>query len=216
MSDRGAFVDLMIRSGVLRFGDFTLKSGRRSPYFFNLGAIADGEGLAALGRAYAHAIVVHGFAPDVIFGPAYKGIPIAVATGIALGQQHGRRVGVTFNRKEAKAHGEGGNLVGHALAGARVLIVDDVMTAGTAVTEAVEIVKAASAQLLGVLVALDRRERMEDGRTAVQHMAARLAVPVASIVSLEDVIEFLDRSATDVDSLARIRTYQRQYCLMAA
>jgi orotate phosphoribosyltransferase len=214
MSDRGAFVELMIRSGVLRFGDFTLKSGRQSPYFFNLGSIADGDGLGALGRAYADAIVAHGFAPDVIFGPAYKGIPIAVATGIALAERHGRRVGVTFNRKEAKSHGEGGNLVGHALDGARVLIVDDVMTAGTAVSEAVDIVSRTSAQLLGVLVALDRRERTEGGLTAVQQMAKRLGVPVASIVGLEDVIEFLDRSGADADSLARIRTYQRQYCLM--
>ena len=214
MSDRAAFVELMIGAGVLRFGDFTLKSGRRSPYFFNLGAIADGASLAALGRAYADAIVARGFAPDVVFGPAYKGIPIAVATAVALWEQHRRRVGVAFNRKEAKAHGEGGNLVGHALTGARVLIVDDVMTAGTAVTEAVDVVEGAAAQIVGVLVALDRRERGDDGHTAVQQMEKRLGVPVASIVSLEDVIEFLDRSGADADSLARIRTYQRQYCLM--
>ncbi len=211
--DAQAFVALMIEHEVLRFGDFTLKSGRKSPYFFNLGAIADGKGLAALGRAYADAVVAKKLAPDVLFGPAYKGIPIAVATATALWEVHGRRVGVTFNRKEAKSHGEGGRLVGHALAG-RVLIVDDVMTAGTAVTEAVDIVTHGGGELAGVLVALDREELGDDGRTAVQTMASRLAAPVASIAALPDVIEFLDRVGTDADSLARIRQYQRQHCLI--
>jgi orotate phosphoribosyltransferase len=216
VTDRAAFVELMIRHGVLTFGDFTLKSGRRSPYFFNLGTIADGEGLASLGRAYAEAIVEYGLLPDVLFGPAYKGIPIAVATAVALSDRHGRRVGVAFNRKEAKSHGEGGTLVGHALAGG-VLVVDDVMTAGTAVTEAVELVKAASgATLAGVLVAMDRKERMEGGQTAVEQMSARLRVPVRSIVALEDVIEFLDTTGGHADSLGRIRNYQQQYCVMQA
>lgn len=210
--DRGAFVELMIERGVLRFGDFTLKSGRQSPYFFNLGAIADGAGLARLGRAYADALVDFAFEPDIVFGPAYKGIPIAVAAAVALAEHHDRRVGVAFNRKEAKTHGEGGRLVGAPLAG-RVVIVDDVMTAGTAVTEAVDIVRSTPAALVGVLVALDRRERMDDGVSAVQQMERRLGVPVRALVTLEDVIQFLDRSGRESDSLARIREYQRRYCL---
>lgn len=210
--ERDAFVELMIERGVLRFGDFTLKSGRQSPYFFNLGAIADGAGLARLGRAYADALLEFAFEPDIVFGPAYKGIPIAVATAVALAEHHGRRVGVAFNRKEAKAHGEGGQLVGQPLAG-RVVIVDDVMTAGTAVAEAVDIVRSTAAALVGVLVALDRRERMDDGISAVQQMEQRLGVPVRALVTLEDVIQFLDRSGRESDSLARIREYQRRYCL---
>ena len=213
MIDRAAFVELLIDHGVLRFGDFTLKSGRQSPYFFNLGAIADGDGLARLGRAYADAIVLHRFAPDVVFGPAYKGIPIAVATAVALAERHGRRVGVSFNRKEAKSHGEGGQIVGQPLAG-RVVIVDDVMTAGTAVSEAVAIVRGTEAELVGVLVALDRRERLDGSLTAVQKLEADLGVPVRAIASLEDVIQFLDSSGRDPDSLARIRDYQRRHCLI--
>ncbi len=213
MIDRQEFVRLMIAHKVLAFGDFTLKSGRKSPYFFNLGAIADGAGLAVLGRAYADAIVAHDLKPDVLFGPAYKGIPIAVAAGVALHQVHGIDVGVTFNRKEAKAHGEGGNLVGHPLRG-RVLIVDDVMTAGTAVSEAANIVRAAGGTVAGVLVALDRCEIGADGRTAVQSMAAGLGARVESIVGLGDVIEFLDTSGVDADSLAAIRTYQERHCLI--
>ncbi|NJN52246.1 MAG: orotate phosphoribosyltransferase [Gammaproteobacteria bacterium] len=215
MTDRAKFVELMIHHGVLKFGEFTLKSGRRSPYFFNLGAIADGAGLAVLGRAYADAIIELGLKPDVLFGPAYKGIPIAVAAGVALHQFHDTRVGVSFNRKEAKQHGEGGNLVGHALHG-RVVIVDDVMTAGTAVAQAADIVRAAGGTIAGVLVALDRCEQGPDGRTAVQGMADRLGTRVESIVALRDVIEFLDSSGADADSLGAIRTYQRQYCQMTA
>ncbi len=138
---RSAFVGEMIERGVLRFGDFTLKSGRKSPYFFNLGSIDDGAGLAMLGSAYSDALIASGQPlPDVIFGPAYKGIPIAVATAVALQRDHDQSVGVAFNRKEAKTHGEGGSLVGHPLQG-RILIVDDVMTAGTAVTEAAALVR---------------------------------------------------------------------------
>ncbi len=213
MIDRGEFVRLMIAHGVLKFGTFTLKSGRQSPYFFNLGAIADGTGLGVLGRAYADAIVDRGLRPDVLFGPAYKGIPIAVAAGIALDAHHSVRVGVAFNRKEAKQHGEGGALVGYPLAG-RVVIVDDVMTAGTAVAEAAAIVRAAGGTIAGVLVALDRCERGDGGRTAVEEMTDRLDVRVESIVALPDVIEFLDRSGTGADSLAAIRNYQLQYCTM--
>jgi orotate phosphoribosyltransferase len=206
------FIAAMIEHGVLRFGDFTLKSGRRSPYFFNLGAIADGEGLAALGRAYADALVASGLDFDVLFGPAYKGIPIAVATAVALQQVHRRNVGVTFNRKEAKQHGEGGVIIGHGLRG-RVMIVDDVMTAGTAVTEAVQLVSDAGAKLAGVLVALDRREAVAPGETAVSRMAAVLGAPVQAIATLDDVIAFLDTRSEYADSLAEIRAYQRDHCV---
>ena len=212
MSDSASFVEAMIRYGVLRFGDFTLKSGRRSPYFFNLGAIADGEGLAALGRAYARTLVNSGLSFDVIFGPAYKGIPIAVATAVALQQVHNRNVGVTFNRKEAKQHGEGGALIGQALRG-RVVIVDDVMTAGTAVTEAVQLVTGAGATLAGVLVALDRQEAVAPGETAVMRMAAAVGAPVYAIATLDDVIGFLDTRSDYADSLADIRAYQRDHCV---
>ena len=212
MTQKAAFVELMIERAVLVFGDFTLKSGRESPYFFNLGAIDDGPGLAALGSAYATAMIETGMVPDVIFGPAYKGIPLAVAAAISLYRDHGIEVGVTFNRKEAKDHGEGGVLVGAPLAG-DVLIVDDVMTAGTAVSEAAVMVRATGARLSGVLIALDRQERMEDGRSAVLKVAGALAVPVRSIVTLRDVISYLDLMPGYADALVQIRSYQQQYCV---
>jgi orotate phosphoribosyltransferase len=208
-----SFVAEMIEHDVLRFGDFTLKSGRKSPYFFNLGSIDDGAGLAMLGGAYAQAIVSSGRPPpDVIFGPAYKGIPIATATGVALYRDHGISVGVAYNRKEAKTHGEGGTMVGHPLRG-RVLIVDDVMTAGTAVTEAADLVAASEGELVGVLVALDRQELVAPGRTAVMQMAQSLGAPVYSITTLADVIAYLDSRGGYADSLVRIRAYQRDYCV---
>ena len=210
---RDRFVAEMIERDVLKFGDFTLKSGRKSPYFFNLGSIDDGAGLSLLGSAYAQAIVdSHLPLPDVVFGPAYKGIPIAVATATALHTEHGRDVGVAYNRKEAKTHGEGGLLVGRAIRG-RVLIVDDVMTAGTAVTEAVDIVRAAGGELSGVLVALDRQEAIAPGVTAVTRMAAELGAPVFAIATLADVIAYLDRHGGYADSFDRIRGYQRAFCV---
>ncbi len=212
MRQSAAFIAKMIEYGVLRFGDFTLKSGRRSPYFFNLGSISDGAGLAALGGAYADALVGAGLAFDVLFGPAYKGIPIAVATAVALQQVHHRNVGVTFNRKEAKQHGEGGALIGQPLRG-KVVIVDDVMTAGTAVSEAVQTVAGAGAELAGILVALDRQEAVAPGETAVMRMAAAVGAPVRSIATLDDVIAFLDTRSDYADSLADIRAYQRDHCV---
>jgi len=205
------FVELMVKHGVLRFGRFTLKSGRESPYFFD-----DSAGVSVLGSAYARAIVAHGFEPDVVFGPAYKGIPIAVATCIALHRDHGRNVGLVFNRKEEKDHGEGGVLIGHRLEG-KVLIVDDVMTAGTAVKESAATVTRSGATLHGILVALDRCERAEGGRTAVAQTAVDLGVPVKSIAALDDVIAYLD-AHLDIDSghadaLGRIRTYQTRHCV---
>jgi len=209
----GRFVGEMIERGVLRFGEFTLKSGRKSPYFFNLGSIDDGVGLAMLGSAYATAIVSLGHEmPDVLFGPAYKGIPIAVAAAVALHRDHGLSVGVAFNRKEAKSHGEGGSLIGRALEG-RVLIVDDVMTAGTAVTEAASLVRSGGGNLVGVLVALDRQEIVAPGQTAVARMTQELGAPVYAISTLSDVIAYLDSRGGYADSLAQIRTYQREYCV---
>lgn len=214
MTRQATFVGLMIDRAVLAFGDFTLKSGRKSPYFFNLGAIDDGPGLAALGRAYATEMVETGMVPDVIFGPAYKGIPLAVAAALALYRDHGVEVGVTFNRKEAKHHGEGGVLVGAPLAG-DVLIVDDVMTAGTAVSAAAALVRGTGARLSGVLIALDRQERMQDGTSAVHKVSEVLAAPVHSIVTLQDVISYLDLIPAYADALVEIRSYQQQHCVVS-
>ncbi|MEZ5558506.1 MAG: orotate phosphoribosyltransferase [Pseudomonadales bacterium] len=209
-----ALVRLLVEHQVLRFGSFTLKSGRQSPYFFNLGALNTGAAIQALAESYADCIEAAGFEFDVVFGPAYKGIPIAVAVAEALARR-GRDVGWAFNRKEAKDHGEGGRFVGADVAG-RVLLVDDVLTAGTAVREATELLAQAGAQLVGVVIALDRRELNDGGRTAVQALSADLGVPVTSILRLEDVIEYLDSMPADenhrTDLMARIREYQQTYC----
>ncbi len=204
---RRQFIDSMIRQGVLRFGDFKLKCGRRSPYFFNLGHVSQGPALAELGGFYADAIESAGVQFDVLFGPAYKGIPIAVATAIALAGR-GRTVGVAFNRKEAKTHGEGGLLVGAPLSG-RVLMVDDVVSAGTAKREAAAIIKDAGAALAGIVIALDRQEIIADGETAVDQLSRSLNAPVISIVTLKDVIEFLrhDDSAERKKQLAALEAH---------
>jgi orotate phosphoribosyltransferase len=206
------FVELMVQHGVLKFGQFTLKSGRESPYFFNVGAIDDGAGLNVLGAAYARAILLDDLVPDVIFGPAYKGIPIAVATAMALERDTGRNIAIAFDRKEAKSHGEGGTLIGRALRG-RVLIVDDVITDGKAKKEAAALIRANGGDLMGVLVALDRRERTDSGRTAVEQTALDLGVTVKSIASLEDVIAYLDTCPGHTDALGRIRAYRATHCL---
>lgn len=203
----------MIEHQILAFGEFTLKSGRVSPYFFNLGEINTGAGLAALGGAYARAIVDQELVPDVVFGPAYKGIPIAVATALALHRDHAVDVGVAYNRKEAKAHGEGGSLVGAPLAG-RILVVDDVMTAGTAVAEAARLVHAAGAELSAVLVALDRQETVDGGASAVQKISREMAVAVHSIATLGDVISSLDLLPGYRDALAKMRSYQQKHCVL--
>jgi orotate phosphoribosyltransferase len=215
--DTATFVADMIAQQVLVFGDFTLKSGRSSPYFFNLGAIDSGAALLRLGAAYAAALVESGLRFDVVFGPAYKGIPIAVAAGMCLSSKHGRDVGVAFNRKEAKNHGEGGRFVGADVSG-RVVLVDDVLTAGTAVSEAASLVREAGGEVVGVLVALDRQERLDDGRTAVDAVAADLGVGVSSITTLQGVIDYLD-SPADSDNyqreaLGQIRRYQQTYCVI--
>jgi orotate phosphoribosyltransferase len=201
---------------VLTFGDFTLKSGRQSPYFFNLGSISTGAGLATLGAAYAGRIEMLGVGFDAVFGPAYKGIPIAVATAQALAAR-GRDCGWVFNRKEAKAHGEGGQFVG-ARPDGRLLLVDDVLTAGTAIREAVGLIRAAGGTLAGVVIALDRQECLDPGRpgTAVSHLAAELQVPVVSLLNLQDVIEYLDLEGGADNHQTRIisavKAYQAEYC----
>jgi orotate phosphoribosyltransferase len=211
---RKDLVALLERSGVLRFGDFTLKSGRRSPYFFNLGALHMGSAITRLGEAYAARIAEAGIDFDVVFGPAYKGIPIAVATAEALARL-GRDCAWAFNRKEAKSHGEGGAFVGGDVSG-RVLLVDDVLTAGTAIREAVGLIRAAGGRVAGVVIALDRRELGDDGCTAVQALAAELGAPVLSLLTLEDVIDYLDGGGGQdnhrLELSTRIRDYREAYC----
>jgi orotate phosphoribosyltransferase len=204
------FIDFAIQAGVLRFGEFTLKSGRISPYFFNAGLFNTGEHLARLGRSYAQAIVDSGIAFDVLFGPAYKGIPLAAAASIALADHHGRSLPWCFNRKEAKDHGEGGNLVGAPLAG-RVLVIDDVITAGTAIRESVGIIQGAGAALAGVVIALDRQERGRGEHSAIQEVEESLGIPVTSIVRLEHLLEYLATQPDRGEDIARIEAYRAQY-----
>lgn len=205
-----AFLDFAISQGVLKFGEFTLKSGRISPYFFNAGLFQTGSALSQLGKFYAQAIVESGVQFDMLFGPAYKGIPLAAATAIALYEQYGRDYPYAFNRKEAKDHGEGGTIVGAALTG-RVLVIDDVMTAGTAIREAASIVANQGAELAGVAIALDRQERGTGEQSAVQEVQSRYGVPVISIVSLQEISTHIQQSTTDADLLARIQAYRQQY-----
>ena len=204
------FIDFAIHAGVLRFGEFTLKSGRTSPYFFNAGLFNTGEHLARLGKCYAQAIIDSDIAFDVLFGPAYKGIPLAAAASIALAEHHGKNSPWCFNRKEAKDHGEGGNLVGAGLAG-RVLVIDDVITAGTAIRESVDIIQAAGAQLAGVIIALDRQERGRDSRSAIQEVEDSLGIRVASIVKLEHLLEYLQGQTGRGEDVAKIEAYREQY-----
>jgi orotate phosphoribosyltransferase len=204
------FIDFAITAGVLRFGDFTLKSGRTSPYFFNAGLFNTGEQLARLGRFYAQAITDSGTGFDVLFGPAYKGIPLAAATSIALADHHQLNVPWCFNRKEAKDHGEGGNLVGAGLNG-RVLIIDDVITAGTAIREAVEIIQNAGASLGGVVIALDRQERGLGNHSAIQEVEQSLGIRVTSIIKLEQLLEYLLDKPGHEQDVAKIQAYREQY-----
>jgi len=204
------FIDFAIAAGVLRFGDFTLKSGRISPYFFNAGLFNTGTHLARLGQSYAQAISDSGIGFDVLFGPAYKGIPLAAAASIALAERHGHDVPWCFNRKEAKDHGEGGNLVGAGLDG-RVLIIDDVITAGTAIRESVDIIRAAGAQLAGVVIALDRQERGRGERSAIQEVEDTLGVPVISIIRLDHLLEYLRQHPDRTEDVKRIVSYREQY-----
>jgi orotate phosphoribosyltransferase len=209
------FIDLALARDALRFGRFTLKSGRESPYFFNAGLFSDGTAAAVLGRCYAAAIARSGIEFDMIFGPAYKGIPLAAATVIALSEHHNRNVPYAFNRKESKDHGEGGNVVGAPLRG-RVLIIDDVITAGTAVRESLDVIRGASAQPVGVALALDRQERGQGSLTAVQEVEKEHGLQCVSIVTLADLIEALARPVDgrvriSAEQLTSLRAYRQRY-----
>ncbi len=211
MSDfRAQFIELALQREVLRFGEFTLKSGRVSPYFFNAGLFNTGAALARLGRFYAEAIIESGLPFDVLFGPAYKGIPLVSATACALHEHYGRDLPWAFNRKEAKAHGEGGQIVGAPLKG-RVLIVDDVITAGTAIRESIELIRSAGAQPVGVALALDRQERGHGERSAVQEVEREFGLRVIHIVTLDELIAYLDAQGDQGDLLARMREYRARY-----
>ncbi|MDZ7661797.1 orotate phosphoribosyltransferase [Thiohalophilus sp.] len=204
------FIEFALQREVLRFGEFTLKSGRVSPYFFNAGLFNSGKSLARLGRYYAQTIVDAGVQFDVLFGPAYKGIPLAAATAVALAEQHDRDVPYAFNRKEAKAHGEGGNIVGAPLQG-KVLIIDDVITAGTAIGEAMEIIEANGASPAGVVIALDRQEKGKGELSAIQEVENNYGIPVHSIIQLELLIEYLSKQPGMDDKLEAVKAYRNQY-----
>jgi orotate phosphoribosyltransferase len=204
------FIRFAIERGVLRFGEFTLKSGRTSPYFFNAGLFNTGAALAQLGRFYAAAIVDSGIDFDVLFGPAYKGIPLAASTAVALAEHHQRDLPWCFNRKEAKTHGEGGSLVGAPLEG-RVLIVDDVITAGTAIREVMQVISAQGAQAAGVLIALNRQERGNGELSAIQEVERDFGIPVASIVGLDQVMEYLAADPELKKHQAAVEAYRGQY-----
>ena len=210
-----SFIELALTREALRFGEFRLKSGRDSPYFFNAGLFSDGESAAMLGRCYAAAIMRSGLGFDMLFGPAYKGIPLVTATAVALAEQHGRSVPYAYNRKEAKRHGEGGVVAGAALHG-RVLIVDDVITAGTAVRESLELIRAGGAEPVGVALALDREERGQGALSAVQELERDQGLKCVSIVTLSDLIEALSHPVSgpqriSVEQLAALMAYRARY-----
>jgi orotate phosphoribosyltransferase len=209
------FIDLALSRDALRFGNFKLKSGRESPYFFNAGLFSDGEAAAVLGQCYAQAILRSGVEFDMIFGPAYKGIPLATSLVIALSTQHGRNVPYAFNRKEAKDHGEGGTVVGSRLRG-RVLVVDDVITAGTAIRESLEIIRSAGAEPVAVALALDRQERGQGNTSAVQELESQHGLSCVSVVTLADLIETLSnppdgRVRISAEQLTSLRDYRQRY-----
>lgn len=204
------FIELALQREVLRFGEFTLKSGRQSPYFFNMGQINSGASLARLGRSYAAAVERSGLGFDMLFGPAYKGIALAAATAIAFADQLDRDIPWAYNRKEAKAHGEGGTLVGAPLKG-RVLIVDDVMTAGTAVRESLALIEAQGATAAGVLIALDRQEKGKGELSAVQEVARDYGIPVIAITSLNDVLTYASERPDLAAEHDRLVAYRQQY-----
>ena len=210
LESQRAFLDLALARNVLRFGEFTLKSGRISPYFFNAGLFDSGAALATLGRAYADAVVHAGLRFDMLFGPAYKGIVLAAVTATALAERHGRDVPFAYNRKEAKDHGEGGRLVGAPLAG-RVLIVDDVITAGTAIRESLELIRAAGATPAGVLIALDREERGHGERSATQELAAEFDIPTFAIARLSDLLAWVADTPALAGEHARLAEYRARY-----
>ena len=208
------FINLCLELGVLRFGEFRLKSGRVSPYFFNAGLFNTGYAAARLGRYYAAAIAASDVKFDMLFGPAYKGIPLAALTAAALAEHQDMDVPFAYNRKEAKAHGEGGDIVGAPLSG-RVLIVDDVITAGTAVREAYQVISAAGAEVAGLAISLDRQERGQGSMSAVQELRQSLGIPVISIIKLNDLIDILEDSEEHQAFLQPVLDYRKQYGVIA-
>jgi orotate phosphoribosyltransferase len=209
------FIELAMAREALRFGTFKLKSGRESPYFFNAGLFSDGHAASVLGQCYAQALASSGLEFDMLFGPAYKGIPLVTTTAVALAEHHGRSVPYAFNRKESKDHGEGGNVVGAALRG-RVVIVDDVITAGTAIRESLHLIRSAGAQPVAVALALDRQERGQGVRSAVQELEAEHGLRCVSVVTLAALIETLSTAASgatriSVEQLTALRAYRERY-----
>lgn len=204
------FIEFALEREVLKFGEFTLKSGRKSPYFFNAGLFNTGSDLARLGRFYAAALADSGIKFDVLFGPAYKGIPIATTTAVALADHHNIDTPYCFNRKEAKDHGEGGNLVGSELDG-RIMLVDDVITAGTAIRESMDLIQHHGADLAGVLVAIDRQEKGKGELSAIQEVERDFGCQVISIVSLADLISYLEERGTNAQQLEAVKEYRAQY-----
>ena len=204
------FIQLALKCQALKFGQFTLKSGRISPYFFNAGQFQTGSALAELGRFYAAALVQSGIECDMLFGPAYKGIPLVSTTAVAMANEYNRDLPYCFNRKEAKTHGEGGSLVGAPLRG-RVVIVDDVITAGTAVREVLSMIAQAKAVPAAILIGLNRQERGQGARSAIQELQAATGIPVVSIIHLEHIMAFLQEQGTDPDTFERISLYRQVY-----
>ena len=204
------FIEFALDSGVLRFGEFVLKSGRTSPYFFNSAGFATGLALARLGRFYADAVVASGIAFDMLFGPAYKGIPLVSTVAVALAHHHGRDLPYAFNRKEAKDHGEGGIVVGAEPDG-RVLIVDDVISAGTAMRESVRVLAGAGATCVAAVVCVDRQERGRGPRSAVQEAESEFGIRVVSIVCLDDLVAYLEERAGFEADLDRVQAYRAEY-----
>lgn len=207
---KSRFFELALRKGNLAFGSFTLKSGRISPYFFNAGGFDDGASLGELARCYADAINDSGLDFDVLFGPAYKGIPLAAATAIALNDQHGRNVSYAFNRKEAKDHGEGGTIVGAPLEG-RILVIDDVISAGTSVRESISIISEAQAETAGIVIALDRQERGSGELSAAQEVYSEYGISCIAIAGLDDLVHFLESESIENIDINAIEQYRKRY-----
>lgn len=210
-SYKSEFIEFALDRQALKFGEFTLKSGRKSPYFFNAGLFNTGKDLALLGRFYAAALIDADLQYDVIFGPAYKGIPIVSSTVVALSEHHNVDVPYCFNRKEAKDHGEGGNLVGSSIYQQRVMLVDDVITAGTAIRESMRILEDNQSKLAGVLICLDRQEKGRGDLSAIQEIKQTYHCDVISIITLDDLIQYLYQDPSRKDQVTQVETYRAEY-----
>ena len=204
------FIELALKRNALQFGEFTLKSGRISPYFFNAGLFNSGSDLAKLGEFYADALMEASLQYDVIFGPAYKGIPLVTSTAVALSTKYQHDVSYSFNRKEKKTHGEGGEIVGASLKG-KIIIIDDVITAGTAIRESMALISSHNASVIGVMVAFDRQEKGTNERSAIQEIEQNYGATVISLVKLDDIISYLGKMPSKKAALVALRKYQQQY-----